>query len=194
MHRPFYMTSTGFFSPEQCQAIINDARQHAEAEAGGIYGTPEDKPIDNIDNTDTSNVDESVRKCMVYTMDWFVHDAVYAHMWKHMQLANRVWNLDISHFSDGQVIEYTQGNYFKPHVDQNFAMNTLAMERKLSVTIQLNKRDEFEGGNLTINGEKVDMDIGDMVVFPSILVHEVEEITGGTRYAFVGWVDGAPWR
>ena len=38
------------------------------------------------------------------------------------------------------------------------------------------------------------MDMGDLIVFPSILVHEVEEVTGGIRYAFVGWVDGAPWR
>lgn len=194
MHRPFYMTNKGFLTPEQCRAIINDAKQHAKGEAGGIYGTPEDKPIDGMDNTDTVNVDENIRRCIVYPMDWFVHDAVYNHIWKHAQLANRAWNLDISHFSDGQVIEYNQGDFFSSHVDQGFMMNTLAMERKLSVTIQLNSRDDYEGGNFTINGGKADMDIGDMIVFPSILVHEVEEITDGTRYAFVGWVDGAPWR
>lgn len=194
MNRPEYMTSKGFLTPEQCQAIINDAKQHAEGVAGGIYGTPEDKPIDCADNTDTVAIDESVRKCIVYPMDWFVHDAVYAHIWKHLQLANRAWNLDISHFSDGQVIEYNKGNYFKAHVDQAFNMNTLALERKLSVTIQLNKPEEFEGGDFTINGKKAEMNIGDMIIFPSILVHEVEEVTGGTRYAFVGWVDGAPWR
>ena len=73
-------------------------------------------------------------------------------------------------------------------------MNTLVLERKLSITIQLNSREEFEGGRLTINGEGTDMDMGDLIVFPSILVHEVEEVTDGNRYAFVGWVDGAPWR
>ena len=30
------------------------------------------------------------------------------------------------------------------------------------------------------------MDMGDLIVFPSILVHEVEEVTDGNRYAFVG--------
>ena len=43
---------------------------------------------------------------------------------KHLQLANRAWNLDIGHFSDGQVIEYNKEIILIP-VDQAFNMNTL---------------------------------------------------------------------
>ena len=192
MHRPFYITSKNFLTPEQCRALIDDSKSHAEAMEGGVYGEPDDKG--DLGNADTMTVDKETRNCKVYTMDWFVHSTVYDYIWRHILLINRVWNFDLSHFSDGQVIEYNKGDFFKPHVDQGFMMNTFVLERKLSITIQLNSREEFEGGRLTINGESADMDMGDLIVFPSILVHEVEEVTGGTRYAFVGWVDGAPWR
>ena len=68
--------------------------------------------------------------------------------------------------------------------------------RKISYTLILNP-DEYEGGELTFHiGRNLDEPlsgqdkIGSMIVFPSYLVHKVNPITSGTRYAIVGWAHG----
>ena len=50
--------------------------------------------------------------------------------------------------------------------------------------------DDFEGGNfLMFDGKKVQLEAGDIIVFPSnfLYPHAVETITKGTRYSFVSW-------
>ena len=70
--------------------------------------------------------------------------------------------------------------------------------RKISYSILLNPG-EYEGGELAFHigrntdpfpGQRGAEVIGNMVVFPSYLVHRVLPITKGTRYAIVGWVHG----
>ena len=59
MHRPFYITSKNFLTPEQCNALIDDAKSHAEAMEGGVYGEPEKN--DDLSNADTMTVDKEAR-------------------------------------------------------------------------------------------------------------------------------------
>ena len=73
-------------------------------------------------------------------------------------------------------------------------------ERKLSMTLLLNK--SFEGGDFefaSYNKEKcdiasVEMNQGDIVVFPSWMEHRVAPITKGIRYSLVTWFLGPPFR
>ena len=37
-------------------------------------------------------------------------------------------------------------------------------------------------------------ELGTAVLFPSFIQHRVTEITRGTRYSLVGWVNGKPFR
>jgi predicted 2-oxoglutarate/Fe(II)-dependent dioxygenase YbiX len=50
--------------------------------------------------------------------------------------------------------------------------------------------DDFEGGDfLMLNGKKVQLEAGDIILFPSnfLYPHAVTTITKGTRYSFVSW-------
>jgi hypothetical protein len=78
--------------------------------------------------------------------------------------------------------------------------------RKISMTINLNKPGEYEGGNLKFDfGMHVPKEErfhtceeirpqGSIIVFPSFLHHCVTPVTSGTRYSLVLWTLGAPWK
>jgi PKHD-type hydroxylase len=82
-----------------------------------------------------------------------------------------------------------EGKY-KKHVDRiyNFLI------RKLSVSVQLSDPKNYQGGELILyqNEEGVVMhkEQGDLILFPSFVMHEVKKVTKGERFSLVGWVTG----
>ena len=77
--------------------------------------------------------------------------------------------------------------------------------RKLSMTINLNKPGEYEGGNLKFDfgphatGERFHecneiRPQGSIIIFPSFLYHQVTPVTSGTRYSLVLWTLGQPFK
>jgi PKHD-type hydroxylase len=71
--------------------------------------------------------------------------------------------------------------------------------RKLSVTVQLSGPDEYEGGDLQfwtggqapLTGPKGK---GNVVIFPSFMLHRVTPVTSGTRKSFVLWLGGGHYK
>jgi len=49
--------------------------------------------------------------------------------------------------------------------------------------------ENYTGGELIINDQKIDSKAGDIIIFPSCFLypHEVKEVKKGTRYSFVSW-------
>jgi len=73
--------------------------------------------------------------------------------------------------------------------------------RKLSMVIQLSDPSEYEGGDLEIQplhlgspDPVVLRKQGNVIVFPSFLLHRVNPVTKGTRYSLVAWMEGPKWR
>ena len=71
--------------------------------------------------------------------------------------------------------------------------------RKVSITVQLSDTDDYEGGNLEIwsGGDNVKIaprGRGNVVIFPSYMMHRVTPVTKGTRKSFVLWVGGEHYR
>ena len=77
--------------------------------------------------------------------------------------------------------------------------------RKLSLTLNLNKPGEYEGGNLmfdfgTHNQTEQFIECteirpqGSIIVFPSHIYHQVTPVTKGTRYSLVLWCSGYPFK
>lgn len=68
--------------------------------------------------------------------------------------------------------------------------------RKLSITFQLSRAEDYEGGELEFNrtGEPTmaPRERGTFVLFPSFILHRVRPVTKGTRHALVAWVNGPP--
>ena len=65
--------------------------------------------------------------------------------------------------------------------------------RKISYSILLN--DDYEGGGLEIRARpfnEVSNEPGTGSFFPSYILHKVDSVISGTRFALVGWVHGQP--
>tara|TARA_B100000900_G_scaffold94029_1_gene77264 strand:- start:963 stop:1874 length:912 start_codon:yes stop_codon:yes gene_type:complete len=80
-----------------------------------------------------------------------------------------------------------------------------AKVRKISMTLNLTKPDQYKGGNLKFDfgphagrGRfKTCKEIrqqGSMIIFPSFVHHQVTPVTSGTRYSLVIWSLGRPFR
>jgi len=84
--------------------------------------------------------------------------------------------------------------------------NMIGKVRKLSVTINLNKPGDYDGGNLKFDyGHHTENGVqfheceeirpqGSIIVFPSFLDHCVTPVTRGTRYSLVLWNLGKPFK
>lgn len=88
---------------------------------------------------------------------------------------------------------YMKGMKYGDHTDNALNWSPRQVIRSdLSFTIFLSSPDEYEGGELIAHvlGDElsVKFDRGDMVLYPSALVHRVNEVTSGCRSAAVGWL------
>ena len=90
------------------------------------------------------------------------------------------------------MMEYEEGGgKYDWHID--LGPSRLASTRKLSFSLFLN--DDYEGGEFQIktgreNYIPPEQETGNLLFFPSYLVHRVTLVTKGTRMAIVGWVHG----
>lgn len=103
---------------------------------------------------------------------------------------NRAWRFNISHANQAEFLKYPAGGRYTAHMDT--FLNPEGECRKLTVLAFLN--DDFEGGKFFIQDghEKYypPQSKGTVLVFPSFLLHGVEDITAGTRYSTVCWMVG----
>lgn len=88
---------------------------------------------------------------------------------------------------------YETGQNFDPHRDaiwysmpkHGTAKEVWKRDRNLSISILLN--DEFEGGELIIEGVDCKLEKGDAVMFSAMCLHWVQGVWEGTRYAVAVW-------
>lgn len=109
-----------------------------------------------------------------------------------LNMNHEFWKFNITHSNQTEFLMYEVGGKYEEHIDTD--MKHCNETRKLTALAILN--DDFEGGKFFIkNGHtKVypKQDKGDIIVFPSFLVHGVEPITRGQRFSVVTWLVG-PW-
>lgn len=103
-----------------------------------------------------------------------------------------IFDFDISIIECLQFSAYKTGEYYKSHID----IGTVApySTRKLSFAVQLTDETEYSGGDLNIFVSEVPYNFsrkkGDIIFFPSYILHEVTPVTSGERKSLVGWVLG----
>jgi len=78
---------------------------------------------------------------------------------------------------------YQDGNRYKAHTDSPWMAVT---RTDLSCTLWLN--DEYEGGELSINGLKLKGKPGECVIYECGEPHEVMPVTAGARIAVITWI------
>ena len=66
------------------------------------------------------------------------------------------------------------------------------MLRKLSISVQLSRSEDYEGGELQfkVGSDEIvaTQDPGSVIIFPSYIRHRVTPVTSGVRHSLVQWV------
>lgn len=135
------------------------------------------------------------------TNRWISSDSWVAGMMSHFILyANKNWfNFDLDNWNEPiQFTVYEPQDYYNWHIDMvsKFRNNTI---RKLSMVMCLSSKNDYGGGELELSypSKKTKifkLDVGDVLIFPSLLYHRVNPITWGRRISLVGWYGGPPFR
>jgi len=173
----FYAFWNNAFSKEECQTIINIAKDKGLIK--GITKGESDVRDSKISWLYTSdNIDWVFRRVTDITLN----------------LNKQFFKFDLFGINEGfQFTNYEapSGKYGK-HVDRGINMGV----RKLSISIQLTNPEEYEGGELKLyDGNDDEANImekaqGTLIIFPSYVLHEVMPVTKGERNSLVTWVTG----
>src|SRR5210317_2183583 len=164
-----------------------------------------------------SGVEEDIRQSEVC---WFNDQWLYDLLWPYLRTANKNagLNFDFDVSENIQFTKYGLNGFYDWHTDggsdHNFIFNKdntqfdnyYGKVRKLSMTVNLNNSDEYEGGdfkfNLGLSTKGKDRIIeceeikpkGSVIVFPSFIHHTVTPVTKGERYSLVMWTLGKPFK
>jgi len=90
---------------------------------------------------------------------------------------------------------YQDGGTYGAHVDSALLQvpgTHVTVRSDLSATLFLSEPDEYDGGELEIEGQfgiqSVKLEAGDMVLYPSNSLHRVTPVTRGVRMASFFWI------
>ena len=107
------------------------------------------------------------------------------------QINDNIFNYEISSISALQLANYSADELGKYDWHMDCGEGPI---RKLSLVIQLNNPEEYEGGDFSFmksrNEQTVEKKKGLVVIFPSFLLHRVSPVTSGERQSLVCWING----
>jgi PKHD-type hydroxylase len=109
---------------------------------------------------------------------------------------NKYYHFDLTDLRTLNFLIYRPGDSLPWHrdigeSDRNF------LSRKLTLVLFLSDVNDYEGGRLGfIPDLSFDMvqEQGSVILYPSFIVHRVEEVTSGTRYIIIASAHGEPFR
>lgn len=176
------------FNKDECEKIVNIGKNR-----GLKPSTLMNKSLNDVE----------AKKVRSSNVSWLYPD--YETDWIFYRVAgivtdlnNKFFNFDISGLNEGfQFTNYTSlslGDKYEKHIDKGYNRPV----RKLSLSIQLTDPKEYEGGELFLyeseKGQKMSKEQGDLILFPSYLLHEVKPVTKGERNSLVAWITGRQFR
>jgi len=180
----YYWFKEGF-SKEECEKIREVAKSYELNEAS------------TFDNENSNIKDNSQRKSNIRWIDYNNNTSwIYKKLEGYvMEANNNIFKVDLTGFTEPlQYTEYEgEGTHYGYHIDIGPGKH----KRKISIVVQLSDPSDYEGGELEIqNGGTIvcDKGLGDVFLFPSILLHRVNKVISGNRHSLVSWVGGPPWR
>ena len=138
--------------------------------------------------------DKSVRDSKIKWIDCTPEtEWLYEKIYNMAKEANdTIFNFKLYYSKDSiQYSKYSKDGKYDWHIDIGEGENNL---RKLSCSILLNDPKDFEGGDFEYwikkNPEKVPLQKGSVLFFPSFFLHRVKEVTSGERESLVLWIGG----
>ena len=176
-------TFTDSFSEEEIESIHNICQKLPITD--GEIGHDHDEYTVN-DEVRIS----SVRWVPINEETKFIYDRLYNMV---MEANEELWGFDLTGFiEEAQYTEYYGNN--NGHYDWHLDLGEEVDYRKISITIQLSDSNEYEGGELEIlkgpTPVVVEKEKGLGTLFPSYLLHRVNNVNSGVRRSLVLWVTG----
>ena len=100
------------------------------------------------------------------------------------EMLNPIWedisnyfNFDISMVEPYELKGYSQGDFFKTHVDTYMGLEN-NLDRKITLSLQLSNHDEYTDGELILPyNSRFKLSKGSIVAFPSFFIHQVTPLT-----------------
>jgi len=139
---------------------------------------------------------EIIKDIRVAKVNWLEDSTantwIFRRIEKHVeQINDSVFNYEISSISCLQLANYTADELGKYDWHMDCGEGPI---RKLSLVIQLNDPEEYEGGEFSFmknkNEQTVEKKKGLVVTFPSFVLHRVAPVTSGQRQSLVCWING----
>ncbi len=170
-------------TPQDCDALIS-ALANSKGEKAGIGGSK------------TEVVDESIRKVEKIILPTYKSIGAILTA-AGMDANSQRWKFNVDRANQCEFLHYPAGGgRYKGHIDTFLSNNleNVSSCRKLTVLAFLN--DDFKGGKffLQTGSERFypPQSKGTVLVFPSFILHGVEDVEEGERFSVVCWLVG-PW-
>ena len=108
-----------------------------------------------------------------------------------------MWKYIINGWEPFQYTQYDEsyGGHFNWHIDVHPRFSVDDPDpRKISFSVGLSDIHDYDGGDFMIKVDKdhktFKLDRGDVIAFPSWMLHKVSPVTRGMRRTLVGWGNG----
>ena len=120
-------------------------------------------------------------------------DWIFDRLWNTVSAYNSGYGFELAdQMGQAQLTRYRPGQHYEWHMDLGSHGPSL---RKITAVVELTPRGSIEGGGIEIfHGQsvenKVDLNAGDVIVFPSFVMHRASMVTSGSRWSLVFWLNG----
>ncbi|CAE7943643.1 CPK2 [Symbiodinium necroappetens] len=180
----FTVAVSAAFSEAECEELLRLAGPGEEALVSGNQGPGYFKEEVRVAKMYTVNPDDA-------RFQW-----VFKRLWQIATETNRLhWKLGRLKFMEPlNLVSYTaaEDGDVNGHYDWHADLMPGAESegRLLSLSVQLSRGSDYQGGALVVGTEESSRGLGDAVTFPSYMAHCVLPVSKGVRHALVAWVRG----
>ena len=164
-----------FYRPQ----IMNDLLRLAEQTGFGQATFVDGRPRDHVQ---TVFLERNDQYPLGPIFDRIIHAA---------EIASQLFGIEVyaKKLATIQIARYLPGDHYGVHVDHDSGLENLEYDRKLSFFCSIT-----HSGQLYVDKETLNVGLGDALIFPANMDHAAPRQEAGTRYSFVAWIPGPPWR
>ena len=163
------------FSSEQCQTLLDKVREADWIDGRTTAGA----------QARTGKINEQIPQQSPVREE--MHNLVQAAMWAHPAIKSFCVPRKLHRFL---VSRTRTGGGYDSHVDNAYMSSGRS---DLSFTLCLSDHRSFNGGSLEvdtiIDSMQLELQQGEIVIYPSSTMHRVNKVTSGERIACVGWIE-----
>jgi PKHD-type hydroxylase len=173
----YFATQRNQFAADECARII-ELHQNSQL-VRGVMSTVEGRSLRDSDIFWIPRAADT---------DW-----IFSRLWDTVSQYNATYGFELAEdMGQAQLTRYRPGQHYEWHMDLGAGQPSL---RKITAVVELTSRTSKEGGGIEIfYGQSIenrlDLDIGDIVLFPSFVMHRALMVESGTRWSLVFWLNG----